>query len=352
MESSNNNDQKSVPIVESDKSKVNGKSPDVDIKKNVSTISEKEIALNKAYRGFFTHLGHIVEQNQNSKINPNLTKISVNTAKTNPALAALKKYITTYNRTSPWEHIEFFMAVYQKYRSAIKIGYKNDEWLKVETVNIRYGDSKSPIRIPLSMIYNLACKIRDLVKEELKGLPDEMYEDKVELIYPDVFMLHLYRVFYECVIFHQNVKFKDDANEIKTIIQEIEKELKVEPEAELNTTGSGMMGGIMNMATKVMGQLGIKPPENAKLPSEQELGNVITSVFDNPNTKSVIGGIFNNLKDCTDIGQVMNKLAGTLADPKLSQAIKDTVAPITEQAIKTQQENNSKSQNVDSQNID
>jgi hypothetical protein len=77
----------------------------------------------------------------------------------------------------------------------------------------------------------------------------------------------------------------------------------------------------------LMGQMGVKLPEGQKMPSQDELGKMLGSVMNNPQTKSMLGNVMQEMKECKSIGDVVNKLVGNLGavNPEnLQSGLQDT----------------------------
>ena len=86
-------------------------------------------------------------------------------------------------------HKKYFAEVFQTHSEEILKGYKNDSWLTEHDVRIVFGidnpDASHKGFIPLSAVYNAG----------LKAVKRATTEDDQLIIYPQIFILHLYRIF-------------------------------------------------------------------------------------------------------------------------------------------------------------
>jgi len=260
------------------------------------------------------------------------TKLKINGPQVNPVMKCLNKYIKAYELSEPDDHKEYFLNIYKKYRVPILKGYKNDSWLRKNSIIIQFGEGlenvNKEIRIMLSSIYNTACQLRKDAETNLEGLPDEAYENCQELIYPDIFMLHLYRLFRESL-----PPDNEDRSKLNNLVTEIEGELGIESESQVQTNAPSGFSGMMNLISGLLPKLGIPAPDVSKMPSEQEMSNILNNLLNNPQTQSTISNVFTSLSDCQDLGQLATKLLSGLNDPKLTEVITSTVETTVAGAI-------------------
>jgi hypothetical protein len=238
----------------------------------------------------------------------------------NPILSRLEKYIKTYDKTEPEEHVWYFRKIYESNHPAILRGPGRDNWIKTGPIIIQFGEevgAVTDIKIHLTVIYNTACKLRDEIQNLLKGLPGS--DQAEEFSYPSLFLLHLYQLFYEVA------EEKDEKEKLATFISVLEKETHSQSKTKNNN--SDPLSGIMGTMADLMGQMGVKLPEGQKMPSQDELGKMLGSVMNNPQTKSMLGNVMQEMKECKSIGDVVNKLVGNLGavNPEnLQSGLQDT----------------------------
>lgn len=279
-----------------------------------------EDVFDKEMRALLEHLAKIMHTNEKGKL-----KLD---GKINPILKYLNKYTNFYNKTEPVDHKDYLMAVYDQYRVGILKGPGKDAWLRNNKVVIQFGDGTQKvfreIKIMLSTIYNTACDLRDDANERLEGLPDSAYQDCQELNFPDVVMLHLYRIFCEIVI---------DPKEQKQLIahvQEIEGLLGIQSGSP--TALPPGISGAINAATGFLSQFGINIPKD-KLPTDQDFGNILGSVLQNPQTQQVFGSIFKDMDKCEDPQQALGKLFGALQQSPIANEIIGSIGQTANGAV-------------------
>ncbi len=227
----------------------------------------------------------------------------------NPISTSLDKYTRVFEKTEVTDHIWSFNNIYDKNKTMILRGPGRDSWLRDRNVTIQYGEDtglKNNIKIHLSSIYNTACKVRDDIEESLHGLPN--VEQSQELSYPTEFLLSLYKIFNEIVT------KKSDRQKLANYIGTLERDLGKET---TNSSGDGM-DGMMNMATGLMEQMGIKMPPGQKLPSGKEISNMFGQMMNNPQTKSMLGSMMEEMKGSKNIGEVAAKMLGALSGGNLA----------------------------------
>lgn len=139
---------------------------------------------------------------------------------------------------------------YKKYRSFIVDAKTSDSWLEEASVIWKYeegGEKPSPkIALHLSCLYREA-KRQALDKErQLINADSEAYEKAVELNYPDIVLLHLYRAL---VVLEAS---KLDQALLQGWILEKEKALGLK-ETEVPDSTPNPMAGMMSMFQNMMG---------------------------------------------------------------------------------------------------
>jgi hypothetical protein len=281
-----------------------------------STVFDKEI------NALFNHLKTVVKARDAAKL-----KLSGNAV--NPILKWLNKYAKAYEYSEPELHKEYFANIFTKYRVPILKGYKNDKWLRQNNVVIQFGEGvdqvNKEIRIMLSSIYTTACQLKKEAEDSLEGFPEEAWESCQELIYPDIIMLHLYRLFRESL-----PSESEDYPKLQALVSEIETDLGIDPSTTAPpTSATPNLGGgfsqLIGMVSTMLPKLGITPPDGSKLPTETDINNVMGKVINNPQTQSMISNVLTSLSECKDITQVIHKLSTAIGDPKLGELASSTI---------------------------
>ena len=218
-----------------------------------------------------------------------------------PFLTHLEKYMKTYSKTQPDEHVGYFEKIFNENKRVILLGPQRESWIQDKNIVISYGEDyglKTEMKFHLSAIYFTACKMRDEIKEENEGLPDTT--ESVELSYPSRFFLHLYNIFRE-VTPSDNEKTK-----LTTHIQTLEES---SGKRSSSNGGGDMMSSLFDMAEQVSGT---KIPRD-KLPGKgTDLTKMLGEMFNDPKAKNMLSGVMHSLKDVEGVNDIASKLVGAL----------------------------------------
>ena len=223
---------------------------------------------------------------------------SISSGRKNPMQIRLEKYEKTYSKTDPDEHVGYFEKVYTDNKRFILLGPQRNSWLIDGNIVITFGQEcglKTEIKLYLSAIYSAALKLRDDVEEENKGLPNLSLSP--ESHYHQDYMLILYRMF----------------RELATADSECQK-LDAHLEEMGGSSGgsndplAGLFDMASGMAEKVSGQ---KIPKD-KMPGRNDLGKMLSSVMENPQTKSMLGNMMQEFQNSGNLGEMFTKMVGGL----------------------------------------
>lgn len=289
---------------------------------------------------FFKHCLHIISTKD-------AIKMALETNGKNPVLEHLNKYIKAAEKSKVEFMRDEFWTFYLKYAKAILKGHHRHTWLSGPKMDISlsYGLSTNTakhdkIKIHLSILYRQAVQIQEETEEQLDGLPEtDETQQKQELIYPEIFMLHFYRLFREAAKSYLP-DAKGNKAEIKTagqsfslaeikkhhaqlsaLVLAIEKELGVKPNADAEENFSSV--GLVGMAASLAKQIGIPIPQDAEMPNDSQAVGVMKELFNQPEAKQLL----TDVQECKDPQQLLQKMASRLNDPKLAQAIQTTLGP-------------------------
>ena len=223
----------------------------------------------------------------------------------NPFSTRLERYVKTYNKTEPNEHIGYFEKIYKNNKRFILLGPQRDSWLTDNEIIITYGEEaniKTEIKVHLSAIYNTACKLREEIREELEGLPNS--SDTTETTFPSKVLLSLYRIFRE--ISESEVEI----NKLTSHIEDMESEFGI----KRKSGGDDTLSGLFDMTSNMMEQLtGNKIPKD-KMPGKNDIGKMFNTMVNDPKTQSMIGNVMSQLKNTENIGEMATKLVGALGN--------------------------------------
>ena len=217
-----------------------------------------------------------------------------------PFLTHLEKYIKTYSKTQPDEHVGYFEKIFNENKRVILLGPQRESWIQDKSIVISYGEDyglKTEMKFHLSAIYFTACKMRDEIKEENEGLPNT--SESVELSYPSRFFLYLYNIFRE-VTPSDNEKTK-----LSTHIQTLEESAG----KRSSSNGGDMMSSLFDMAEQVSGT---KIPRDKMPGSGGDITKMLSQMMEDPKTKTMLSTVMNSLQNVDGVGDIATKLVGAL----------------------------------------
>jgi hypothetical protein len=255
-------------------------------------------------------------------------------------LICLNRYLSLYNNMTPPEHFQYFENIYNRHRTQILNTLASDIWLRNGRIAIQFGDGvrevmerSKLIRIPLSEVFLIACELQATAEKAMDGIDEKFISGAADkdLIRPNILLLHLMRIFY-------HLNDGADKEPLGVIVTHIENELgvqkktvgsepwKVQAVPPINPqSAQGGLSSLFDMATGMMSKMGFQPPPGIKRPTEQEMGNVISSVFQSETTQNAMQGIFTSLQGCNDFGTAIRTVVQNVTDPTTMSAIQESV---------------------------
>ena len=268
--------------------------------------------------------------------------VSIELGETRAELVCLNRYLGIYNSMSPQEHYSYFETLFNRNRNGILNCLKDDRWIRKGRLVIQFGEGIKgmperckQIRIMLSDIFLIACDLQQTAEKAFDGIDEEIAQSAggKDLIRPNILLLHLLRIFY-------HLTDGSDKDSLGIIVTQLENELGVSkktvgsepwitptpaPPSTTQPAVSGGLSGLFTMATNMMERMGYKPPPGLKPPSENEITNVISTVFNNETTQNAIQGMFTSLQGCQDFGTAVQTVVKNVTDPITMEAIQDSV---------------------------
>lgn len=268
-------------------------------------------------------------------------KLSIELGEERAELICLDKYYDVYKAMMPHEHYQYFETLYNRKRSEILNCLKDDRWIRTSNIVIQFGEGirtnremeerRKQHRIMLSDIFLIACDLQASAEKALDGI-DESYAQAAggkDLIRPNIILLHLMRIFYY---------LNDGADKVALgeIVTQLETDLGIQKKTvsldftkvstpSINAATTGGLSSLFTMATNMMEKFGVKPPPGMKPPSEDEITNVISSVFNNEGTQNALQGMISSLQNCNDFGSAVQEIVKNATDPKTMEAIQGSV---------------------------
>jgi hypothetical protein len=252
--------------------------------------------------------------------------INLNPNSDSHVLRNLQRYRTVYNMTSVETHIPYFQKMFRNHRDDLLNVLREDQWLQDENIVIQFGEEledadlrkrSAKRKIEISTIYKNALQLKKSVEESLRGLPESAHDNSQELIYPEVFLLHLFRILFS--IYPQN-------KDLQRNIQVLEKELGVEnakrsnhPLERIAENAKSLLGGVL--------------PGNLKLPSNEELNEKLEAAMKDPLVSETLGSTMSSLMGAKNLGEGLGLAIKSLENPKfmdgLMRAVQTLIPPET-----------------------
>lgn len=263
-------------------------------------------------------------------------------------LASTEKYTKVYNRMKPNEHIEHYETLYNANRRQFLSVLDDDKFLRNGNLYVsvlKLTRDSEPVhrtiekqaRIPISNIYRMACELRDAHIAAYDGYDGIVVpESNTDELRPQIILLHLFRIFYHIIT-------TSDQTALGKIVTTLESNLGVKTRTVVTpgisaasasdiATGGGL-SSLFTMATSLMSKMGLNPPENIKPPSESEITNVISQVFNSQHTQNAIQGMMSSLQGCNDFESAVGTVIKSVSDPATMEAIQASVVNATGQNL-------------------
>lgn len=178
----------------------------------------------KSVSGLLKFMLKVMRENEKNKVSLSNTP--------NPAIVAITRYRDLFEESSDSGSggkklfVDHFGEVYQKNRRDVCRGYLNDHWLRKNDSNAAITVDRR--RVSLALVYDICCRIRDATEEQISVGGN--FEGNPALVYPEVFLLHLYRIFRECLVLDPRLaESPKEAEMLKKNIEKLEEVLTLRP---------------------------------------------------------------------------------------------------------------------------
>jgi Asp-tRNA(Asn)/Glu-tRNA(Gln) amidotransferase C subunit len=245
-------------------------------------------------------------------------KLSVTGSQSNGVQVALNGYREVFNNTrNSAKHLDKFREVYQKCRPYFLKGLSLDEfmeWFSDSSFVIAPTD-KSRRKIYLTIIFRNCVRIASRVADEVTRHPEKEEEllNNPAAVYPEQFMLYLFRMFYHCA------DETDRQTMINKYISELEKTLNLgQNENPVSTDG---LSEIMSAAREMAAGIGIDMPKESPKISSSQFKEVLRQFTKNDELKKGLKSAFEgiNINDPKEIpnaiGRLLNKMSQAASTP-------------------------------------
>ena len=307
------------------------------------TLPDKTSLFDNAFREYVKQCKNVIKQNYpendgNIYLDPNMK--------------AIKNYFRLYKKMSADEHFQYFEKIFAINRTKI-LNNENDEWIRKGDIIIQLGglqltgikttdEKRKQVRIYVSNIYNIACKLRDNAKELFDNIDLKFVDEKskMDIQTPDLLLLHIFKIFSHLsnnddkLILIKNINKLEDKLGIliKTIIPT---NITPTPTNTTNTnTNAGGFSGLFSIARTIMESSGIKPPPEMKTPTDDDVSRSINAVFQSEGTQNVIKKMVTSLQGCNDVGTMFQSVVSDIANPTTISVLQSSIQQTAQQAVK------------------
>lgn len=243
------------------------------------------------------------------------------TGQANAVQTGFNRYRTIYNKTkTSSKHLEKFRDIYNKCRPQF-IKMELDEfmdWFSEKASFVIAPAPKSRSKLHLTIIFRNCCRIATHIADEAEKHPDKaerLYNDPAA-VYPEYFMLYLFRIFY-------HVTDEIDKNKlIEPRLKELEKNLGLSKDQDPVIGDS--FTELMSAASEIASDLGFDIPKGGMGANSNELRQALNQITKDGTTKDTVKQFFQgmDLKNTKDfpavISKVLNKMqetASTVPEP-------------------------------------
>jgi hypothetical protein len=235
--------------------------------------------------------------------------------KSNAIQSGLSGYRGVYNktRTSP-KHVEKFKEVYDQCRTQFLKEVSLDEFMewfdkKGFTVTPQVNSRN---KIHLTIIFRNCIRIAENIAAESEKHPEKAEEilNDPAAVYPEHFMLYLFRIFYHCA------DETDRQTMINPQIEKLETTLGLR-QNELPPVSESLTD-MLSYAKETLDELdlGFKMPSSANIPKGMNMKQILDQAKTNPEAKKFLKDAFQgvNFNDPKNLPNAIGKLLGKMTD--------------------------------------
>lgn len=289
---------------------------------------EKLVVFEKNITNFFTICGNLKRLVESKRV--------VNSK--NLIYDAFDNFVEVYGKIGAEKSLPIFEELYAQKRVSILAG--NDGWLK-NNCNIEYPRTKKSSKrrycIMASVYYRNANELSIQAQKEIEEFNDDKNAENVFL--PEEFTYPLLEIFLL-------IAPASDIQKLTLYRDSIKNELK-DTEYVANTANVLNMGNLGILLTSALGGLNLQDMAKSMgnvenggdmsgMGDMSNIGETISNILTNPNTKNVINKVVDSFKDMKNLGDIQEKIGGLLADKELQQSFKDLMPapdPISDREI-------------------
>ena len=237
-------------------------------------------------------------------------ELKLTSTNVNAIQSALNGYKQIYNKTRiSQKHIDKFSEIYKKCRPTL---IKDDLdtfmfWFKESSFTI-IPKEHSRNKIFLTIIFRNCIRIAEHISEQAETPGNEHLLNDTAAMYPEYFMLHLFRLFCFCT---------DDADKsaiLTPYIVQLESVLGLRKDEvpEIADIGTEILSAAAEMAQ----DMGFNVPKGRPDINANQFKEMLRSITQNPDAKEAIKGVFSgvDMSDPKDLPNAIGKLLSKMTE--------------------------------------
>lgn len=233
----------------------------------------------------------------------------------------LNRYEITFRKESLEIHRPFVLELYLRFKHLINKNKTDFAWIENNSVVLILGDGtdrpSNNIRVMVSHFYRQAKNLAQRVEKQLDGHPASDYDNRLELIYPEIILLYLFRLF-------RDVAPDQDKSNLDFIVKHLESSLGKGEDCNPDTTPDPM-ANVLSLATSFMSKMGLKPPADSKMPNTNDISNIFQKILSDPKTNETFSELFKNIGEAKDLNQMMVSVGESVKNGKLNNLMSELV---------------------------
>jgi hypothetical protein len=227
----------------------------------------------------------------------------------------------TSNNDFPEIFLNYFREIFLANQEEILKDHHQTDWLANKGITVQFGEELKDdpnkfkkfrnIKIHLSAIYNTSLRLREEMEEKLKSATADEYSKHLELIFPDIILLHLYRIFKNCSTDQEKIK---KLTEIELAIKkEIGRE-KDEPSADEARYGDVKSRSLAEKVKNSGPSLG----SSAGIPGD-DIRKAMGRFFNMPVISGTISSMMEKAKVANDPSELIGEFIGKITSPEFTE---------------------------------
>ncbi len=309
-----------------------------DLVEDLNLKDKDLIQFDKEFRSLLKQLEEVLEESESASVCSSVLAMKKSLkkgSKSSPLLLSLRKYVKAFEITDSSEHEPYVLKLYETGKDNYILNPdKIDVWLS-GGVKILYGEGNKKVEqkkicVYLGAIYRTAKQMEKETSARLEAAKasDEEYAKSYALIRCDAIKLHLLRMF--------SAVIPEKRKELQGSIVRLEANLGIKKDSDVKTEAMPALDGIAGLAKSVLGGAGLegllgnltKGMQSAGAangggggPPAGDVGEIIRGLVNNDTLKNTMGNLMQGIQKCGNLQDVIGVLSSQLGDPKLQEAL-------------------------------